>query len=227
MKRVKSILQMLGGLGLILGVGAVLIIGFAGLSYGVRYVWSLFPFGVAGLFLGSAVILLVWYVPRKLFPESAAEDEPKPPAGTGGPVLLGYLYGASIILASVLWFFLPVSLLGHLPSFGSALGYSLVALLLLYGTGGCLTAAVEMFGDYLPGTLFFLACGLFGLFIVNSPVWSVTEGLPADYYLFGKIFHAAFVLLQLLYLWFFHLVPARSRRRSAARERTREKAGRR
>ena len=66
---------------------------------------------------------------------------------------------------------------------------------------------IVSFHTYFLGGVFFLACGIFGVILVNIPIWTYTETLPSDYYLFGKFMFAVILFFEFIYTIFFHVLP--------------------
>ena len=197
-----------GTLGLILLVGVVLMLGLAGLSYGVQWLWNLVPFGVAGFLFGLIIIAITFFFSRKVFPERRFRFTFDYLGKLHFLEIIAYLYGFIIISASILWFFLPPAFIQTFPPFGDVFSFSIFAVFFLYGVGGCLTTSVLALRFYILGSVFYGACVIFGLLVINLPIWNFTERLPKDYYFLGKILFAFIFFLQILYLSFLHLFPA-------------------
>jgi hypothetical protein len=198
----------LGGLGIIIAVGAVLILGFAGISYIGRWIWGFLPFGISGFGLGLIIIAATFFLSKRFSPERKFAFGWNYLNQMGFLEILGLLYGSAAICAAILWFFLPDSVIRLFPSGRTAIGFYIILPLMIYGGGKCLEVAIISRRIYIVGSLFYAACGIFSLGIINYPLWTFSETLPDDVYLFGKIALALIIFLQILYLIFFHCLPA-------------------
>ena len=207
MKKILEILKMLGALALILGVGVLLILGFAGVSYGVQWLWSLVHFGIAGFILGVLVVSITTYF--TFFTSDSKDFSFSLETINQLSVYsnIGYIAGFLVIAASVFWFFTPQTLVNTLPSFGSVIAFLLMGGLLFVGVLGCLAEAIQSFRYSIWSSLFMLGVSLFGLFVINAPLWSVTEEIPNNYYIVGKVGFLFLLFIQILSLTFFCIIP--------------------
>ncbi len=208
MGKFKDTLIGLGGLGLILLVGVVLIAVFGGLSMGIQWLWKQIPFGVAGLILGSIIVCGTFFFAKQIYPDRKFSLKWEFLNELEAVEIIFYLFGFVIVFSSVLWFIVPNSIFRNLPSFGTVLVSSIIGTLLFYGASACLSLSIVSLRIYILGSLFYLACGIFGVVIVNLPIWNYTNNLPTDYYLLGKAIFLFIFFIQSLYIFFFHIMPA-------------------
>lgn len=202
---VLTILKVIVG---ILLIGAILVVVFGGLSLGVQILWKMIPFSVTGFVLGLIIIGITYYFSKEYFPDRKLSLSFNLINELAHFESFGYLYGFLTILASIIWFFLPSGLVQTFPSYVNGFGYSIVAVLMTYGIGNCFGIAILSFRVYLTGSLFYLACGVFGLVIVNYPIWSFTERIPSDYYFLGKAILLLIIFIQIFYIALFHIIPS-------------------
>ncbi len=201
-------LKLLGGLGLVFAIGAGLILGFAGLSYAVQWIWGLTPFGIAGFILGLLVIAGTFYFSGRLFPERDISLSWSFMNQLELLEVLGYLYGICLLIVSFMWFVLPNPVVGAFPSMKDSIGFYIVAPMFIYGIGICFQGAIKGFRVFLFAGLFWGACAFFGLYFVNYHIWAITQRIPNDFFIFGKALFGLILFLQILYIFFFHLFPA-------------------
>jgi hypothetical protein len=219
MGKIKDTLIALGGLGMILSVGIVLILVFGALTIGIKMLWAMIPFGIAGFILGSVILFITGFLARQFMPERKIRFSGDFFNELGFLEISGYLFGLIIIFASLLWFVLPDQVLRGMPSFGNVLAYSLVAILLFYGAAECLAVGIITLRTYFLGSVFYIGCGLLGIYLVNMPIWKYTESLPGDYFLLGKVLFVFLFLLQIFYMTFFHFIPALLKNKKEVAER--------
>lgn len=208
MIKFKDILISVGFLAIVITIGVAVIFLLGGLSMGIQWLWKQIPFGISGFALGSVIIAITVFMARQIMPERKFKlswdflDE------LGVLEIIGYLLGCVLIFASILWFVTPYHVLRVLPSFGTVLTFLLIGTLIFFGAAACLAQGISAWRIYVLGSLFYFACGVFGVWVVNSIIWSYTEVLPSDYYMFGKAIFAFLLLLQMIYILLFHVLPA-------------------
>ena len=207
MKKIKEIFSVLGTLGLILVVGLLVISVLGGIILGVQWLWKQIPFGVSGFFLGLFILGITFYFSKITHPERKFRFEIDFINELKTAEILGNLFGIVLLSASIIWFFTPKQMLSALPTFGSFIFYLVIIIFLFYGTAACIAAGIVSFHTYFLGGVFFLACGIFGVILVNIPIWTYTETLPSDYYLFGKFMFAVILFFEFIYTIFFHVLP--------------------
>ena len=207
MKKLKDIFLVIGTLAMILAIGSLIILAIGAIVYAIGWLWSQIPFGIAGFILGVLVIAFTFLITKSLFPERKFKPEINFIGELKTAEICGYIFGFFLIWASFIWFVLPNRILSILPSFGTVLTYLFVATLIFYGATACIAVGIISLRGFFLGSLFYLGCGIFGVWLVNMPVWNYTEKLPDDYYFFGKFIFAFLILLEICYTIFFQLLP--------------------
>lgn len=177
-------------------------------NYVVKTGWNSVPFGVAGFVLGVLIIAattLASYWDAKDFQTSFSLTDIQQ---FGFFRTLGYFYGVIAIFSSVIWFLTPSVVLQSLPAFKAMIPYYLLAPIFLHVGGMLLASGILNLRDKVIIALFWIAMGLVLLGVVNATIWNISENVIGDYYLFGKAFFVFVLILQILYLFTIHVVPA-------------------
>ena len=217
MPETKKILSVIGRLILMVlcVLGAFQLIALA--NYVVKTGWSSVPYGIAGFVLGVFIILLTTlasYWDSKEFGESFSLTNIQQ---FGYFRTLGYVYGSVIIFSSIIWFLTPSVVLQSLPTFKAMIAFYLLAPIFLHGGGMMFAALIVRFRESIFGALFNGVLGFVALGIINSVIWNISEPIPGDYYLFGKVFFVFILILQILYIVAIHILPALQRYKQESR----------